>query len=69
MWTAACLGWGPGHPESTPARQYLRQGAAGPIVGRQPRLCFDGAHLLTAAGGHTAGAAGSTGAGREALTA
>lgn len=40
-----------------------------PVVGRQPGLCLDGAHLLAAAGGHTAGVAGSSAGGREAVTA
>lgn len=39
------------------------------VVGHQPRLCLDGAHLLTAAGGGGAGVAGNAAGGREALAA
>lgn len=39
------------------------------IMGRQPGLCLDGAHLLTAAGGRGAGVAGNAAGGRKALTA
>lgn len=55
--------------EFLPHGQYLGQRAAMPVVGRQPGLCLDGTHLFAAAGGHTAGVAGSAGGGREALTA
>lgn len=40
-----------------------------PVVGHQPGLCLDGAHLFTAARGHGAGVTGSTAGGRKALTA
>lgn len=40
-----------------------------PVVGHQPGLCLDGAHLFTTARGHSAGGAGSAAGGREALTA
>lgn len=39
------------------------------VVGRQPGLCLDGAHLFTTAGGCSAGVAGSAARGRKALTA
>lgn len=42
-----------------------------PVVRGQPRLCLDGAHLLTAAvaaAGGVAGVAGGAAGGREALT-
>lgn len=39
------------------------------VVGPQPGLCLDGAHLFAAAGGCSAGVTGNAAGGREALTA
>lgn len=50
-------------------RERLGHRAAVPIVGRQPGLCLNGAHLFTAAGSHVTGVVGSAAGGRKALTA
>lgn len=39
------------------------------VMGPQPWLCLDGAHLFAAAGGRGAGVAGNAAGGREALAA
>lgn len=49
-------------------RERLGHGAAVAVVGPQPGLCLDGAHLFTAAGGCGAGVAGNAASGRKALT-
>lgn len=54
----------PPHPGA-----YLGHRAAVPIVGRQPGLCLNGAHLFTAAGSHVTGVVGRAAGGRKALTA